>query len=421
MPQQFFVKIDSTPPNARIHIKELDLNCVTPCNDLRLPSGRYEVDAKLDGYQSSAQPVQVTDQTPSVRFTLSPIVAAEPSHPAVPLVSLVIQTHIADAIVFVGASQYRASRDGTVVAQVPPNSTYTIRVQKDRYKSVEKSVRVGEKNIQLPLHLEALPEAAKVNPTEKSAPEVSPPVPEPIKPVDTAEAEWGKVSAGKDRAGLQSFLERHPTSPHAEEARLAIDQLDWESASSSNNRSKLQDYLNKHPDGRFVPQCRNALDTLDWNDVKNSSDPVKLQEFLDSHPQSQHKTEAEAKIAGLRVKPTPPSHGSDDVHSIEKVLDTYVAAYQDMNKLRLRRVWPGLDDKKFDRIKESFKDAEKIEMTRKEKSPPVINGTGTAAQVVCAITTTVTVHGSKQLISKTMTFTLTKDERDGEWSISEIK
>ena len=427
-PQQFLIKIDSTPPNARIHIKGLDLSCVTPCNDLRLPSGQYEIDATLDEYQPSTQPVHVTDQTAPVHFSLIPSVVPELRHPAVPLVSLVIQTHIADAIVFIDANQYKTGRDGTLAAQVPPNSTYTIRVQKDRYKSIEKSVRVGEKDIQVPLNLEALPEAAELEKQRQEAEaqrleqqELARKQREEQLERERQAAEWKIVSDGKDRAGLQSFLERHPTGPHADEARLAIDNLDWESASASNNRSKLQDYMRLHPDGRFVQQCLSALGTLDWIDVKDSSDPGKLQDFVNLHPNSSFKAEAEKKLASLREKPPPPPHESD-VRLIEKVLDAYVSAYQDKDKFGLRIVWPGLTDKKFDQIMEVFRDAEKIQMTRKDKSPPVIDGTGTAAQVTCDITTMVTRQGSKQTIpTKPTTFMLKKHNRTKDWYIADIK
>lgn len=109
------------------------------------------------------------------------------------------------------------------------------------------------------------------------------------------------------------------------------------------------------------------------------------------------------------------------MHSIEKVLDAYVSAYQDKDKLGLRHVWPGLTDKKFDQIMEVFRDAEKIEMTRKDKSPPVIDGTGTAAQVTCDMTTIVTRQGSKQPIRKPVTFMLRKHNATGDWYIAEIK
>jgi serine/threonine-protein kinase len=477
-PKQFEIMIESDPPHALVHIKGSNLTCETPCSDLKLAPGSYEIEATLENYQTMTQAVKVPNQA-RVRFDLNPMPLPEKGVEPVPTISMLIHTMVG-AIVTVDDKQYRTKNDGTLEVNVAGNSTHTIRVQKEGFKAREQVVRVGGDNVSLSLALSPdlvtvlirkAPPGARVLVDEKPQATVAKdgtakfqlstgehafalstpngtaaaisrsvktgqslvlddlPIPVPVKPsMDAAESEWDKVKDSNSTAELQSFIDHHPTGSQAELARLKIDQLDGTRALSAGSRTMLQDYLTRHPNGQSVDQCRSALDELDWKAVENSNDPGKLQEFIDSHGNSKFKDQALAKIADIRKstvsretdlrKSTVPRE-TDDEGSIRTVLNTYAGAIQDRNRLRLRRIYPGLDDKTFDRMRESFANAESIKVELKITKGPIIEANGTTAHVSCDQLVEVKVHGSTQSLPRTtLTFTLAKD--NGEWFIDRV-
>ncbi|HEY4933132.1 MAG TPA: protein kinase [Terriglobales bacterium] len=471
-PQQYVVKIESTPPNAHIQIKGLDITCDTPCADLRLAPGRYEMVATLDQYQPSTKAVQVPDQAGGVHFSLNPLYPVELPAKLGPPVNLTIRTS-PDATVTVDDKPFKTKSDGTVKAEVSSNSPHAVHVQKDGFKAVDQNISVAGKNMEVPIRLDVMPDAVtilvkKAPPAANVLVDGSPkatvakdgtakfqipsgthsfalstsngtatavsrspkigeklvldnlpvPVAAAKPPADTTDADWNRVKDSNNPADLQSFLDHHPSSAYTDPAKARIDQLDWGSASSSGSRSKLQEYLAKHPNGQFAQQARDELDGLEWKDVQSTSDVAKLQEFIDSHPKSKFRSAAEEKITSLTPKPVATVHvADDDTRSIQKVLDIYQRAYQDKNKERLRRVWPSLSDKEYDNLTKSFRDAESIQIALKIKQGPVIEGT--SAHVTCDQLIKVKVQGVTQPIPGTAVFTLKKDEATG-WYIEKV-
>lgn len=478
VPKQFEVKIESDPPHALIHIKGPNLTCETPCSGLMLPPGNFEMEATLENYQTMTQPVKIPDQV-RVRFNLDPVPPPETHAQAASMVSILIQT-VVGALVTVDDKQYRTKNDGTLRLSVAANSTHRIRAQKEGFKPREQVVPVGGDNSKISLELtpdlvtvlvRKAPPGATVLVDEKpqatvtkdgtakfqvtagdhgfalstasgTAPPVSrsaktgqvlsldslpvPAVPVPVQPsTDSAELEWERVKDSNNPAELQSFLDHYPVSPHADAVRTKIDQLDGNSALGTGSRTRLLDYLNKHPNGQYVEQCRSALDEIEWKAVENSNDLAKLQEFVDSHPTSRFKSQALAKIADVRRSTAPMREASpmretnNDSNAIQTVLNTYAGALQDRNRLRLRHVYPGLDDKSFDKMKQSFDNAESIKVQLKITNGPVINGNGTTAHVSCDQLIEVKTHGETQILPRTvLIFSLVKD--NGEWIIDNV-
>ncbi len=467
--QQFVVKLESTPPNAHIQIKGLNIACETPCEGLRLAPGRYEMEATLEHYQPSTQSVRVPGKEGAVHFSLNPLPPPEPLPKPTPPVNLTVRTS-PGATVIVDDKPYKTKSDGTVKAEVASNSAHAVHVQKDGFKAVDQNVTVAGKNMEIPIRLEAMPDAVTIL-IKKAPPAASilvdgslkattakdgtakfqissgthsfalstsngtasavtrssktgdklvldnlpVPVAAAKATVDTTDADWNKAKDSNDRSELQTFIDRHPASTYTDSARNKIDQLDWTSASSS---GKFQDYLAKHPNGQFAQQGRDELDSLAWKDVQNTNEVAKLQEFIDSHPRSKYKSAAADKIDSLNSKPAANTHvGDDDSHAIQKVLDIYQRAYQDKNKERLRRVWPALTDKEYDNLTKSFRDAESIQIALKIKQGPVIDGA--SAHVTCDQAIKVKVQGSTQSIPSTAIFTLKKDEATG-WYIEKV-
>ena len=466
-PQQFVVKIESAPPHAHIQIKGLNITCETPCEDLRLAPGRYEMEATLEQYQPSNQAVQVPEQAAEgVRFALNPL---PPPPKPTPPVNLTIRTS-SGATVTVDDKPYKTKSDGAVKAEVASNASHAVHVQKDGFKPVDQNISVADKNMELPIRLEAMPDAVTIL-VKKAPPAASVLVdgsskatvakdgtakfqipsgthsfalstsngtavavsrssktgeklvldnlPLPVVaaklPADTTDADWNRVKDSSNVAELQAFVDRHSASPNADSAKNKIDQLDWNSASSS---GKPQDYLAKHPNGQFAQQGRDELDSLAWKDVQSTNEVAKLQEFIDSHPRSKYRSAATEKIASLTPKPAATAHAADDDSgSIQRVLSIYQRAYQDKNKVNLRRVWPALTDKEYDNLTKSFRDAESIQIVVKIKQGPVIEGD--SAHVTCDQLIKVKVQGATQSIPSTAVFTLKKDEATG-WYIEKV-
>ena len=141
-----------------------------------------------------------------------------------------------------------------------------------------------------------------------------------------------------------------------------------------------------------------------------------------NHYLAAHGAGGDAKdVAHLEVRTpapvTPPANLSDDQNGIQRLLDSYVIAFQQKDRRQLRHLWPSMSDKTFKEMQNNFKDAESIHLTLHKNGPAQVSGT--AGTVACVQDTEIKVGGQVQSSSYTATFYLTKLP-DG-WVIDRIE
>jgi hypothetical protein len=127
-------------------------------------------------------------------------------------------------------------------------------------------------------------------------------------------------------------------------------------------------------------------------------------------------------VAHVEVRPpTPaPAKASDDQGSIQRLLDSYVVAFQNKDRFTLRHIWPGMTDKNFKEMQGSFKDADSIHLTLRRDSPAQVSGN--TGVVTCTQNADIKAGGQTQSFSQAATFHLKKlGDTDGEWVIDRIE
>lgn len=126
-------------------------------------------------------------------------------------------------------------------------------------------------------------------------------------------------------------------------------------------------------------------------------------------------------VAHVEVKAPspPPTKATDDQGAIQGVLDSYVVAFQNKDRLTLRHIYPGMTDKNFKDMQGAFKDAQSIHLTLRKTSPPQI--TGNAGTVICIQDAAIKTGGQTQSFSQNVTFYLKKlGDTDRDWVIERV-
>ncbi len=80
--------------------------------------------------------------------------------------------------------------------------------------------------------------------------------------------EWTNTLVSNSKSALEQYLQRHPDTPHREEAMYKIDSLDWIVASGINTADAYRSYLEDHPNGRYADQVKDAVKQLNAQTVQ---------------------------------------------------------------------------------------------------------------------------------------------------------
>lgn len=81
--------------------------------------------------------------------------------------------------------------------------------------------------------------------------------------------EWTDVLVSGSKTAIERYLQMHPNSPHATEAKIKIDSLDWVAASKANTPEALLAYMDGHSDGLYYDQAKEMHDKLDAQKVSD--------------------------------------------------------------------------------------------------------------------------------------------------------
>ncbi|WP_028909129.1 zinc ribbon domain-containing protein [Prevotella sp. AGR2160] len=112
---------------------------------------------------------------------------------------------------------------------------------------------------------------------------------------------------------LQSYLDTYRDAPeaHIDSIQSHLQMLkendqDWNNALMSGSRSALQDYLNSHPNSPHAGEARDRIDSLDWVEAKGLNTEQSYQKYLSMHPEGAHIDEANDDIKKIRSKQLQP-------------------------------------------------------------------------------------------------------------------
>jgi hypothetical protein len=107
------------------------------------------------------------------------------------------------------------------------------------------------------------------------------------------------VEAAHTVAALQEFLEAHPDTRCAAQARVKIEDLRWADADGSATPPSLDAYLRDYPQSRYAEQARAQIDELDWQTAGQRDLAADYQHYLDVHPNGAHAAAARGRIDDL--------------------------------------------------------------------------------------------------------------------------
>ncbi len=75
-----------------------------------------------------------------------------------------------------------------------------------------------------------------------------------------ADQEWTDVVLSGSKTAIERYLQMHPNSIHATEAKIKIDSLDWITASKADTPDAYQAYMDAHSDGLYYDQAKDGFD-----------------------------------------------------------------------------------------------------------------------------------------------------------------
>jgi hypothetical protein len=130
---------------------------------------------------------------------------------------------------------------------------------------------------------------------------------------NSAQDDWQKASASNTVAGYQEFLQQHPNTMQAAEARNRIeaqeDERAWARAQQANTVAAFESYIQEQPRGMHLEEAKARMAENErmtaWMAASAVDTPEALQAFLDKYPDGPQANQARAKLAqmtGYRVQ-----------------------------------------------------------------------------------------------------------------------
>jgi eukaryotic-like serine/threonine-protein kinase len=411
------LEITTTPVGATIRIENTDQSCVTPNCRIKLLPGQYEIEAELQGYQTTRRPISISPTgTNSVVVNLIPIPEAKqtqeaqraPSTQKPELIEngqLEIRGAPAGAQIFVdGALKGKTSNHGSFSTDVVPG---------------EHEIKIVARNETPSIITRQFPAGGRV---ELNRTDFKGAVPSrPGSELRPEESDWLQVKDSSSAEDINSFLRRYPNGVHQADAESKLDDLYWAQASQSNTVATVRDYLNRYPRGRHADDAKGAIARMDWQAVENSNDAAAVGDFLRRYPSGPYHDRAAAReddlmwghtardSAGLHAylqefpagrhadearsdlesltravevkRPAEPPRLEtpslaivDDKKAVLDVLKQYQSAYQDRKLDNLRRIWPNMSERQMRGVTEFFSSASSVTLNYELAGEPEIKG-----------------------------------------------
>jgi outer membrane protein assembly factor BamD (BamD/ComL family) len=136
----------------------------------------------------------------------------------------------------------------------------------------------------------------------------------------SAESDWNQANQTHTVAAYQDFLNKHPDSPHAADAKTQIQTLQdnqaWATAQQTNTADGYQQYLTAEPNGAHAQEAQQKLTALKatdaWNSTKNNPTEASLNSFLQMYPNTPEADQARSMLQTLDYRVELGSYRSAD-------------------------------------------------------------------------------------------------------------
>ena len=410
------LQIQTSPAGATVHAGTVA--CIAPCT-IKLKPGKYEITADLNGFVSATKsidlqgnqseslvlaavseptapvatpaPSPLNNETPTAGKTAA-ATPAGPEVPAAPVGKGTLEVHAGVEGAAVVIDDHRVgltSKTGPYRTQIDVGQ-HNVRLQKEKYQTPKpQTVTIAKNRTTIttfdlkPTTTQPSTVASSPSPTPNNPPTPPPPLPATL---------ILHVPAGASvRLDGQNAVQARSASP----LELPI------VAGDHSIEVKMDGYKPWSEHQSFAAGSRVEL-TPDLAKL-----PVPLPATTATAPPVSSPT------------PTPPETVPKVTNDrgIHDLLDEYVAAYQDKNRLRLRRIWPGMTDKTFGRLTDALKAADSIHVSLDNCQAPVADGTFT--HVACHQTINVKSQGRTISLTSNPIFVLEK--LNGDWIIDNIR
>jgi hypothetical protein len=135
----------------------------------------------------------------------------------------------------------------------------------------------------------------------------------PLVACNSAQGDWQKASASNTVTAYREFLQKHPNTTRAVEARNRIqtkeDEQAWTQAQRANSVAGFEAYIKEQPRGAHVDEAQDRIAAnermMAWVAASAVATPEALEAFLEKYPQGRLANQARAKVAqisGYRVQ-----------------------------------------------------------------------------------------------------------------------
>ncbi len=119
--------------------------------------------------------------------------------------------------------------------------------------------------------------------------------------------DWADASAANTVAAYQSFLDKHPGDPHAQDAKAYIlalkDDAAWRTAQNNKSLDSYRQYLQAEPNGSHAQTARDQIAALEranaWKIAQSDGSSATLRAFEKRYPQGPETDQARQKLAAL--------------------------------------------------------------------------------------------------------------------------
>lgn len=120
-----------------------------------------------------------------------------------------------------------------------------------------------------------------------------------ISSCSSVENDWRRAKNDNTSSALIVFLQMHPDSRYANEAKARMEKFDWDQAHESNNLQLFRGFLQKYPNSRYASEAKARIVEIEWKWTQAHNNLRSLREFLRNHPDSLYATQAQSEISIL--------------------------------------------------------------------------------------------------------------------------
>ena len=218
---------------------------------------------------------------------------------------------------------------------------------------------------------------------------------------DPVEAAYGQIANSSDPSRLRQFLTRYPNSNHSVEVINRLHELEWNGLDKTSLTS-LDGFLKGYPQSPHANEARQLVAQLqreqgDAIAAINTHRIEPMQAYLTRYPQSQYGEQVRDALSPLL-----------DKEAVVKVLQRYQESYNRQDLTSILKLWPSCPERTKKVMRDSFQSAEKQMLKFEFQGEPDIKGN------FASVRFQETRSGS---LTSTAIVTITLVRQNGEWFI----